>query len=121
MAVGVCFQSYKNSSCLEPVGPKMCAQENVCSHTDGSGAFGGVDESTLQKCYSGVAELQVFKNSSSCRPAKRVYGFNTTLNGCVNVGGHWGIMTCGMLLCLYDVVGCLTSMHCIGFPFVRYY
>ena len=55
----------------------------------------GVDESTLQACHAGYVEIQLFRNSSSCRPSARVYGFNTSLGSCQNVGGYWGIMTCG--------------------------
>ena len=88
----VCFQAHSNASCVGAVGPKQCSAQGRCVHTDVSG---GLDESTLQACHAGYVEIQLFRNSSSCRPSARVYGFNTSLSGCQNVGGYWGQMTCG--------------------------
>ena len=88
----VCFQSYSNASCGKAVGPKSCSAQGRCVHTD---VTDGVDESTLQTCYPGYVQIQVFRNSSSCRPGALVYGFNTSTAGCQNVGGYPGVLTCG--------------------------
>ena len=104
----VCFQAYNNASCGTAVGPKQCSAQGRCVHTDVSG---GVDESTLQTCYAGYVEIQLFRNSSSCRPGARVYGFNTSTSGCQRVGSYPGIMSCGRCLL---IAGCGLWAYLLG-------
>lgn len=91
----VCFQAYNNASCGVPMGPKQCSPENKCTHVSMEGA----DESTLQVCQSGYVHIDLYRNTSSCRAEKKVYGYNTTIGVCAQVAPqYYGILTCGELL-----------------------
>lgn len=93
----VCFQAYNNATCGQAVGPKQCSVEGRCTHTDISN---GIDESTLQSCRNngGYVEIELFRNTSTCRAEKRVYAFNTSTSGCQRVGQYYGQMSCGEYL-----------------------
>jgi len=93
----VCFQAYNNATCGQAVGPKQCSVEGRCTHTDISN---GIDESTLQSCRNngGYVEIELFRNTSTCRADKRVYAFNTSTSGCQRVGEYYGQMSCGEYL-----------------------
>ena len=88
----VCFQAYNNATCGVAYGAPQCALETHCTHTDNSG---GVDESTLQTCHNGYVQISLYRNSSSCRPDKLVYAFNSSISGCQNLGGYPGYLSCG--------------------------
>jgi hypothetical protein len=98
----VCFQAYTSSLCNEVQGPKECAPQRNCVHVDQQ----GTEESTIQQCFGNhTVELQLFRGTTSCDLASRLYGVNITTGVCTNLGGYFGIMTCGkytrLYLCLY--------------------
>ena len=93
----VCFQEYSNSSCLTMVGPKSCSPQSQCTHIDV-----GEDKSSQQTCYSGYSSISIYRNSSSCRPARLAFVSNTTLGICGPQGARWGVTTCGELLCMVE-------------------
>lgn len=111
----VCFQAYNNASCGAAVGPKQCSPENRCTHVDYNGVN---DESTLQVCQAGgsngaggiggYVHIDLYRNTSSCRAEKKVYGYNTTLGVCAQVAPqYFGIVTCGAFCCVGVRGGCL--------------
>ena len=88
----VCFQEYSNRSCMDVVGPKVCSPQAHCSHI---GQTAGSEKSTLETCMNGYVQIQLYKNTSSCRPEKLSFAYNTTLGTCESQGGHFGVTTCG--------------------------
>ena len=89
----VCFQAYADANCQVPLGPKQCGPQSTCLHTDQEN---GIDESTIQTCYPGVVELQLYNNTATCEPNNRLYAVNITTGQCRSIGGGFiGILTCG--------------------------
>jgi hypothetical protein len=96
----VCFQPYTDSMCSRTLGAKQCSPQGRCTHTDSDSSV-GYEQSTLQQCSRDGVHIQVYDNSSACRPGAEGASLTTAYGECVNMGGIYGRLSCGVFPLCY--------------------
>ena len=87
----VCFQAYTDNTCTTAVGALQCGRQQVCTHISAEVP----EESSVQTCYPGKYELQLFRNTTRCEAGRKAFAMNFTLGACINQGSFWGVASCG--------------------------